>query len=354
MSSVSPLPTEECYDVPAGVAARFPRGKNPSDRSSGVSVLSSGSSWNESSSAARSASSEDSLSLSSAVGHISGRSSRSSIGIATSEHNQSMELYDVPPPAQAAVQQKDPIQEETYDVPKPVTESEQNDSVYDVPPPPVASVPYAGQLYDSPPPRSQPVAPEETYDCPPLRSRPLAPEETYDCPPPPRPQQCGAPTETYDSPKRLIELPAKASTVPLALEPALETLERLDAEVTSALCKLLAFKRPIDDWAEWQLFVLRLKASLQELCDFARGTIGNAVRCDDSLAVRLARLLRPLQDANSIVQKTSQEMTDLSALNVWKRPGSSGNSYDLDQLLACCRNLGEDMRQVSKSKLIGK
>ncbi len=223
-----------------------------------------------------------------------------------------MELYDVPPPAQPA------IQEETYDVlPKPVPVPAENDSVYEVPPPPVTTVDAAGQIYDIPPPskRAQDVH-QETYDCP----------------------------------KPLLDLPAnKANTLPLSYESAMETLERLDAEVSSALTNLLSFWQASQvaesDWAELQLRVLRLRASLQELCDFTRGAIGNAVRRDDLLAVRLARLSRPLQDANGIVQKTSQGWTDLFALNSRRRPGS-GNNYELEQLLACCQNLGGDMRQV--------
>lgn len=231
-----------------------------------------------------------------------------------------MELYDVLPPPVPAQQQPLPVQEETYNVPRPAepVEPDQAD-IYQIPPPPVATK-------------------EAT---PPIESEPVG--QLYDVIPPARPLTVQQ--ETYDSPKPLINLSAKASTLPLSLDSALETVKRLDAEVSSALSNLLTFWQTASsvDWAELQLRVLRLRASLQELCDFARGAIGNAVRRDDSLAVRLARLLRPLQDANAIVQKTSQSWTDLFALNNRRRPWNNG---DLDQLLACCRNMDEDMRQV--------
>lgn len=349
LSSTTTLGDE--YDVPvAPTAARLQHqtSNNQSDRSSGVSLFSSGSS--ESSSAIsninRSVSSE-SLSLSSAVGRISGRSSRSSV---IDQQHQSFELYDVPPsnhqPVRDAQTASRAIQEEVYDVPKPTIVAD--DSVYDVPQPtavPSSVVPdIAGQeLYDIPPTRPVAVQEDQRITLPTL-------------PPPPEQQS----NETYDCPKPLGGDWADkiSATLPLSLDAALETLSRLDAEVTSALCNLLGFWRSAvgGDWAELQLRVLRLRASLQELCDFALGAIGNAARRiknginDQDVAVRLARLLRPLQDANTIVQKTSQSWTDLFATS--RRRPNSGTNGELEQLLACCRNLGDDMRQVMTTHLV--
>ena len=330
-SSPQPSSTGDEYDVPvaagvAAVATRFQRnsasGNNFSDRSSGVSLFSSGSSEGSSaiSNANRSASSE-SLSLSSAVGRISGRSSRSSV---IDQQQQSFELYDVPTSTQ--VKETTAVQEEVYDVPKPAALPADAATLYDVPPPAVPS-----------------VSSEEIYDIPPS-SRPIV-------------EEASPAGETYDCPKPLIDWATDkvtAATLPLSLDAALETLSRLDAEVSSAVSNLLSFWRAtsIGDWAELQLRVLRLRASLQELCDFARGAISNASQRiksgldDQGVAVRLTRLLRPLQDANAIVQKTSQSWTDLFATS--RR--HSGTDAELDQLLACCRNLGDDMRQVMTTR----
>lgn len=347
------------YDVPvaAGTAAVATRlqnrnsnnnggNNNLSDRSSGVSLFSSGSSSSSDGSSAisnanRSVSSE-SLSLSSAVGRISGRSSRSSI---IDQQQQSFELYDVPTSnhlVKEAVQQQasQPIQEEVYDVPKPATAAvPENETAYDIPPPPtIVTEEIVGQLYDIPAP-----------------SRPITSQENQTTSHPTPPPQIGE--DTYDSPKPLLgdwtDKVSNASTLPLPLDAALETLSRLDAEVSSAISNLLSFWRAAasgGDWAELQLRVLRLRASLQELCDFARGAIGNASQRvkngvgDQGVTIRLIRLLRPLQDANAIVQKTSKSCMDLFATS--RRRPNSENDAELDQLLACCRNLGDDMRQV--------
>lgn len=356
------------YDVPVPTA-RLPNqshngcgSNNLSDRSSGVSLFSSGSSSSDGSSAISNANrsvSSESLSLSSAVGRISGRSSRSSI---IDQQQQSFELYDVPTSNHQVVKEalpaSQPIQEEVYDVPKPaaavVPESE---TAYDVPPPPTVVTEDAGQsqqqqqlVYDIPP-SSRPIV--ASARLPAGSSQQQQQQQTISHPTP-----CEQPGEdTYDSPKPLLgdwtdKVSSSNATLPLPLDAALETLSRLDAEVSSAISNLLSFWRAASggDWAELQLRVLRLRASLQELCDFARGAIGNASQRlkngvgDQGVTIRLIRLLRPLQDANAIVQKTSQSCMDLFATS--RRRPNSENDAELDQLLACCRNLGDDMRQV--------
>jgi len=293
------------YDVPVPTVRLQNRinngcGNNLSDRSSGVSLsdtpYSSGSSSDGSSAISnvnRSVSSE-SLSLSSAVGRISGRSSRSSI---IDQQQQSFELYDVPTSSHQVVKEalpaSQPIQEEVYDVPKPAAVVvPENETAYDVPPPPTVVTEDAGQ--------SQLV-----YDIPP--SRPFVAAAKPESQTISHPTPCEQGGETYDSPKPLlVDWTDKVSnaTLPLPLDAALETLSRLDAEVSSAISNLLSFWRAASggDWAELQLRVLRLRASLQELCDFARGAIGNASQRikngvgDQGVTIRLIRLLRPLQE----------------------------------------------------------
>jgi len=287
---------EESYDVPARLNLK----RFGSDRSSGVSLLSSGSS--ECSSTSRATfNSSDSLSLSSALGvacATSGRSSRSS---------NANELYDVP--------------------------RNQNDT-YDILPPTKDVVVASSDLYDVP--KTLPSDPM-LYDVPAARVQALQPQDTYNVPPP---SPAAKPHPDWGS-----------TQLPLTLDSALETLNRLDVEVSSALTHFFGVWR--QGWAnvqqtELQLRVLRLRASLQELVDFARGAIGNACHLksgDDQVAIRLSRLLRPLQDANSIVQKTTYSWTNLLAFNARRKP--NGGPDQLDQLVACCKNLGDDVRLVT-------
>lgn len=299
-----PTTTSEQYDVPAPVRCRS---NDLSDRSSGVSLFSSGSSDLSCGLPAHLSASSESLSLSTA-----GRSSRSSAVI---DHQPtSFELYDVPPAQrrQLPIIQQEPRLEETYDVPKPVASEE----TYDVPPPPSAVV-------------------ADVYDVPRTNAHEPAPVNE----------------ETYDNPK--ADGVKLTGTLPLAPDAAMETLGRLEAEVSSAVTSLVTSWRSETDWAELQLRVLRLRSSLQELCDFTRGAIGNAAQRikngekDDGVAIGLARLLVPLHNANNIVQRTTQGWTDLVATSR-RRPDSS----ELEQLVACCRNLGDDMRQVSLPRVI--
>ena len=213
--SVASVAAEESYDVPGRLNPK----RLGSDRSSGVSLFSSGSSECSSSTSRATSSSSDSLSLSSALGvaclATSGRSSRSS--------SNANDVYDVPRTAN-----------DTYDILPPTKDVVAPCSdVYDVP---KTLVTDANDVYDIPAARVQPIQPPETYDVPTVQ-------------------------------------------LPLTLDSALETLERLDVEVSSALSQLFGVWR--QGWAnvqqtELQLRVLRLRASLQELVDFSRAAAGNA------------------------------------------------------------------------------
>ena len=96
---------------------------------------------------------------------------------------------------------------------------------------------------------------------------------------------------------------------------------------------------------EVQLRVVRLRSSLQELVDFAKGAIANACQLksgDDQVAIRLSRLLRPLHDANAIVHKTTYAWTPQNF-----HSGRKASGPLLHQLVACCANLPDDVRLVN-------
>ena len=372
----------------------------------GSSTDSSSSSSAVSNNDAASTSSESSLSLSSAFGlganssNPSGRSSRASCDVCDGaparagvpqEQRQIIELYDAAATVATGA--------DLYDVPKNVAASTAATAapVYDVPPSLAAyNKTDAADVYDTPPPFSgrqgaagavaaaknllsaRDVASQETtYDVPPsmVAFRPVydgsaAHDVTYDSPKPQPPQRVFrvVPPANASSPlagnaaaaanninnqtaKRSLDGMAdiKAS-LPLELDAAMETLVRLGQEVTSSLSHLSALWNGVGrvQPTELQLRCMRLKSSLQELVDFAKAAAGNASRLksgDDQVAIRLVRLLRPLCDANCIVQKT----TSGGSQAAWRGPPppAAGPADQLDQLKACCQNLVHDVRLVS-------
>ncbi|KAJ8973813.1 hypothetical protein NQ317_010795 [Molorchus minor] len=89
--------------------------------------------------------------------------------------------------------------------------------------------------------------------------------------------------QTYDIPSQITK------GLPLELNSALENLERLQTDTTSAISKLLGFVGP--QWRtkeklqsnlmEIKLSVTRLGTSLHDLAEFGEGTLGNAARASD-------------------------------------------------------------------------
>lgn len=77
--------------------------------------------------------------------------------------------------------------------------------------------------------------------------------------------------------------------LPLELNSAIENLEKLESEVTSAIHKLLSYAGP--SWRERdklqpvlmdiKLTVLRLRSSLHDLSEFSEGVLGNALNASD-------------------------------------------------------------------------
>lgn len=77
--------------------------------------------------------------------------------------------------------------------------------------------------------------------------------------------------------------------LPLELNSAIENLERLETEMTSAINKLLSYAGPT--WRERdklqpklmdiKLAVLRLRSALHDLSNFSEGVLGNALNAPD-------------------------------------------------------------------------
>ncbi|XP_012286263.1 breast cancer anti-estrogen resistance protein 1 isoform X2 [Orussus abietinus] len=300
------------------------------------------------------------------------------------------DCYDVPPRAV-------PVGPSPADSPSPAP------SCYDVPRPPTSCTPnsYCSLVsaatpldcYDVPRPL-QPLTPSSSassltndgslsgsnrsslavpdYDVPRARpqvssvtSRITTPVPTTPTPPPAQqPQQPQQPQQIYDVPV--------SRELPLELDSALEGLQRLQAEASSAIARLLGFVGPgwrapqrLDaNLMDLRLAALRLRTSLHDLAEFAEGTLGNAGKAPDKgLATKLRPLVKALRDSDKLVQEAAGELDSMEwdAGKLCRGGGEtptptngsppsligSAQPDPLDQLVACARALTEDVRQVA-------
>nr|CAH7731180.1 unnamed protein product [Callosobruchus chinensis] len=156
------------------------------------------------------------------------------------------------------------------------------------------------------------------------------------------------------------DVPSQIKELPLELNSALENLERLQTDTTSAISKLLGFVGP--QWRtkdrleqnlmEIKLAVTRLHTSLHDLAEFGEGTLGNAARASDkNLAGKLAPLVSALRKSDSLVQEASEKLNRQNwSLELLSRPGDDDKIHkpdELEQLVACSRALTEDIRQIA-------
>lgn len=176
----------------------------------------------------------------------------------------------------------------------------------------------------------------------------------------PKPHNRGGPqlvlqtTSNYDVPPQI------SKELPLELNSALENLERLQTDTTSAISKLLGFVGP--QWRtkekleqtlmEIKLSVTRLRTSLHDLAEFGEGTLGNAARASDkNLAGKLAPLVSAIRISNTLVQKAADELNMHNwSIELLARPEEEDcvkKPDQLEQLVACSRALTEDIRQIA-------
>lgn len=160
--------------------------------------------------------------------------------------------------------------------------------------------------------------------------------------------------QTYDIPSQTTK------ELPLELNSALENLERLQTDTTSAISKLLGFVGPQwrtkekleNNLMEIRLSVTRLGTSLHDLAEFGEGTLGNAARASDkNIAIKLAPLVSALRKSDSLVQEASEKLNKHNwSLEVLSRPIDEEKIRkpdELEQLVACSRALTEDIRQIA-------
>ncbi|XP_015434465.1 PREDICTED: breast cancer anti-estrogen resistance protein 1 [Dufourea novaeangliae] len=212
--------------------------------------------------------------------------------------------------------------------------------------------------------RSSLAAPD--YDVPRSRLPPSSLPSRHNTPvpktptPPPPPQT----QQIYDVPV--------SKELPLELDSALEGLQRLQSEASTAIARLLGFVSP--KWRtpqqldatlmDLKLAAHRLRTSLHDLAEFAEGTLGNAGKAPDKgLATKLRPLVKALRDTDKLVQEAASNL-DAMEWNAGKLCRGGGDTPTptngppstpvlppqpdpLDQLIACARALTEDVRQVA-------
>lgn len=163
------------------------------------------------------------------------------------------------------------------------------------------------------------------------------------------------PQQTYD-----IPMSHQLKELPLELNSALENLERLQTDTTSAITRLQSFVGP--KWRsrdrlentlmEIKLSVTRLGTSLHDLVEFGEGTLGNATRASDkNLAGKLAPMVAAIKKSCNIVQDVLEKLNKHGwSLEMLARPDDEEKIRkpdELEQLIACSRALTEDIRQIA-------
>lgn len=262
-------------------------------------------------------------------------------------------LYDIPPravpitydaprncsrcsPAPSCISPTSRDSGDSYDIPRPIF-SQQNQLT---PSSSASSLTTADSLSSS---NRSSVVNMPDYDIPRSHTRgthlvlhPAAPQ-LYDVPPP-NPQ---------------------VKELPLELSFALDTLEKLQSETTSAISKLLGFVSP--NWRtkeklegnimDIKLSVMRLRTSLQDLAEYGEGTLGNASRASDkNLATKLMPLAMALRTSDRLVQEAAEQLhqQEWSVELLARSENDTRNKPDaLEQLVACARALTEDVRQTA-------
>lgn len=313
-------------------------------------------------------------------------------------------MYDFPPSVSKDVPDG-PIREETYDVPphfvkaaspenKTPGPSTAPEDVYDVPPPtlpgrwPSDGLPHSQEVYDIPASLRPGVScgrAQDVYDFPRERPAEDGDDYVYDVPPQvvrDAASATGGAEELSVSFKRLSasstgsarsnlstssldlvpvkESPSCSSSagvgrLNLELEPAMERLARLQQAVQGSVSSLMSFVS--GNWRSAQQMeaslpalrqaVERVKASVGELLEFARGAVANAALAPDrTLQAKLSRQLHKMEEGYQGLLQHSQSLDGTGwALGALLAPPPGGD--DLDRLVMCSRGVPDDTKQLA-------
>lgn len=331
--TVTPGDNLQEYDVPrpTNTNQEVHHDMPPSDRSSGVSVMSCESSQLSTSSSASSLAPSESLSLSS----CGGSSNRSSL--------ESHDVYDIPPePRKVGSSQRPKL---------PPREGKDCRDAYDVPRNVLA---VGSETYDTPPSRTsrslliRGAGGEGVYDVPPQVSRDVRQHDCVDSAP-------NRLSSGSDSSGGEIDL-SYGKDLPLEYDSALETLVKLQQEVYSAIEKLSTVHQNMswrsretveDREEELKNIVHRLLLSVNAIIEFSQGSVVNASRNGErGVARRLQRLIEPVNKISSIIEETLTRLRE----GAWRRGLNSGtNPEQFNQLAIIAHSLVDDVRLLAST-----
>ncbi|XP_030560833.1 breast cancer anti-estrogen resistance protein 1-like isoform X2 [Drosophila novamexicana] len=262
------------------------------------------------------------------------------------------------------------IEEESYDVPRPLLQQQQQQPQHTLTPSSSASSLLTSDslsLSFSSSNRSS-LANMPDYDIPrrnPLPVRHQRPHAaSYDFPllPPLQEQDQQQQRMSTHQPTNGSQALSSTKELPLELNSALETLAKLQSQTTQAITRLLSFVVP--HWRtraqlephimELRLAALRLRTALHDLAEFGEGALGNAQRSEDrNLALKLRPLVRALRDANKLIQDSSEALDAQGGGWSVEQLARSDEKHgcrppdSLDQLMACAQTLTEDVRSTT-------
>lgn len=258
--------------------------------------------------------------------------------------------------------------------------------VYDVPPEPQpvtdsrlhsqlriggVSVPFQGSLsqetYDVP----TNNMPTQFYDTPVKQLKPQVPMDgVYDIPPQVVRDSSPVPrTDVVDSLSQITivnseppdeksdSILPECSELNLDRDSAVELLMKYQQEVQSAISKLFSFVsttwRKYDNMenkvTEIEGTCQKLQNSLGDLFSFAQGALANSIHAaDKSLSFKLNKLVKPIKESCATVKTCVQALNDKGWIAAKLAYTDETNGPDeLDMIVACARNLVEDVRQVT-------
>lgn len=161
-------------------------------------------------------------------------------------------------------------------------------------------------------------------------------------------------------PNEFLHTTFQIKELPLEINSALETLERLQEETTNAIGKLLSYicpswrsKEKLDkNLMDIKLSVIRLKTALHDFAEFCEGALGNATKASDkNLANKLLPLVATLQNSDKLFHDATEKLQKQDwNIELLSRSAEDEKIYkpdELEQLVACSRTLIEDVRQIA-------
>ncbi|GFU54836.1 breast cancer anti-estrogen resistance protein 1 [Nephila pilipes] len=257
------------------------------------------------------------------------------------------EVYDIPPEPQPVNDSRIPNQIRIGGVSVPFQGSLAQET-YDVP-----SNNMPAQFYDTPVKQTKvPVVMDGVYDIPPQVVRDSSPIPCTDVV-----DSLNLPQNTNLQSDKNDSLLPDCSELLLDRESAVELLMKYQQEVQSSISKLFSFVSTT--WRKYENMEAKvheigntchkLQCSLVDLFNFAQGALANSTHAaDKSLCFKLNKLVKPIKESCATVKTCVQALDDKGWIaSKLAYTEDSSTPDELDMLIACAKNLVEDVRQVT-------